>query len=108
MMSSSNDDIVLQQFKAELAKQDESFAWHQISMYPELISKLPFDDLQFFAAKAAMFAVVFAIEAGRHHPVTEDVLKHLVLELKPRCAELKLVYDCVNDEHGVHCVNGVH
>ncbi|MCE0782878.1 hypothetical protein [Pseudomonas sp. NMI542_15] len=107
-MSSSKDDIVLQQFKAELAKQDESFAWHTLSLYPETISKLPLDDLQWFAAKAAMFAVVFAIEAGRNHPVTEDILKHLVLELKPRCAELKLVYDGDNGAHGVYRNNGMH
>nr|WP_312159397.1 hypothetical protein [Pseudomonas juntendi] len=107
-MSSSKDDIALQQFKAELAKQDESFAWHTLSLYPEMISKLPQDDLQWFAAKAAMFAVVFALEAGRHHPVTDDVLKHLVLELKPRCAELKLVYDGDNGAHGVYRNNGMH
>lgn len=107
-MSNSKDDIALQAFKAELAKQDESFAWHTLSLYPDTIGKLPLDDLRWFASKAAMFAVVFAMEAGRNHPVTEDVLKHIVLELNPRCTELKLVYDGDNGAHGVHCKNGMH
>lgn len=103
-----SSDTALQQFKAALADHDESFAWNTIAQYPELISQMPADDLRIFAVKAAMFAVVFSIEAGRHHPVTEDVLKHLVLELKPRCAELQLVYDRDNGAHGVNRNNGMH
>lgn len=107
-MSSSNDDIELQNFKAALDEHDESFAWHTIARYPELVSHLPVEDLRFFAAKAAMFAVVFCIEAGRRHPVTEDVLQHIVLEVVPRCGDLELVYPCGNGAHGVHRDNGMH
>jgi len=108
MSSSNDDDLVLREFKAALAKQDESFAWNTIAQYPELISQLPFEDLKIFAGKAAMFAVVFAIEAGRHHPVTDDILKHLVMEVRPRCSELKLVYYGGNGAHGVYRENGMH
>lgn len=107
-MSSSKDDITLQQFKADLASHDESFAWNTIAQYPELISQLPVDDLRTFAAKAAMFAVVFSIESGRRHPVTEDILQHIVLEIVPRCSDLELVYYCGNGTHGAHRDNGMH
>jgi len=105
---SNSSDITLQDFKAALADQDDSFCWHTISQYPEMVSHLPAEDLRSFAIKAAMFCSVFAIEAGRRNKVTDDVLRHIVLELLPRCTALKLVYDGVNDEHGVHQGNGVH
>lgn len=107
-MSNSNDDITLQDFKAALDEHDESFAWHTIARYPELISSLPTEDLRHFAGKAAMFAVVFCLEAGRRHPVTEDILQHLVLEIVPRCGDLELLYDGDNGAYGVRRNNGMH
>lgn len=105
---SDSSDITLQELKAALSDQDESFCWHTISQYPEMMSHLPLKDLRNFAIKAAMFCSVMAIEAGRRNKVTDDVLRHIVLELLPRCTELKLVYDGGNGEHGVHQGNGVH